>query len=1025
MATRSFVLAMATMICAHVCGQEIDVPMDRSLKSVRIVFGIGAEEAQTWEGAYELSEGEIIATDSWRLMGDDHASVSEFKLDVRRFYPRFWNRQGRDEATLPLEPNGLVLTLSGVNAESVLSVTTDHGDFEIPAGQIGYSAAARTLEGAVEYQRVPTHRQVVRSATEDYAPTAALGPDGTLTVAYIAFTHGEAHKSRRPITEAPEDFSFLVDPVGGDQIMVTEMREGEWSAPEPVSEAGQDLYSPAVATDGEGRLWAFWAANEDDNWDIWGRARTGGEWADPVRISSGTGSDISVVAATTADGGVWLAWQSLTAGSADIAVATQTGEGFGEPTLIANSPGNEWSPAIAASADGQVAVAWDTYARGSYDVEARVWKGGDWGETVLVSATLENEARPSAAYDRQNRLWLTYEVSPEGWGKDFGPYDQSPQKTALYKSRRAGLRVLVDGALYEPEVDVNLALPMPHGGPRWPNSPPNYLVGTPRVTVGSDGRIWVSTRIRMTRFDSQTGGTWLDFVTTLDAERWRPAVSTLGTDGWLHEASTIVAAPGNGLYMISASDGRWRNAALFGPEPWKRRQRSADAPPATTRNYVAYPDWQFNKEISVADTGRVMAPDEDIALVPVAAEEAAGPSQEAQAERLSVQAMRNYRTEVGGEEVRLWRGEFHRHTEISSDGAGDGTILDMWRYGMDMADLDWIGSGDHDNGNGRELSWWLTQKTTSMFHIPERFTSMYTYERSCNYPDGHRNAVFAQRGVRPLARLRGGMGKSLDNELADDAPRPNTPDTQMFYRYLTQFDGICASHTSGTDMGTDWRDNDPKIEPIVEIYQGDRQNYERPGAPRTNTKDWSLGGWRPRGFVSRALKMGYRLGFQSSSDHISTHMSYCNVWVEEPTRQQVIDGMRKRHIYGSTDNIIADVRCGDYFMGDEFTVYEPPTISVRLVGTAPFAEVVIIKDDENVYSTKPDSETVKFEWSDNDATADTTSYYYIRGTQVGETATRKVRSLDTGERMDYETNNGEIVWVSPMWITYTAGDRGQ
>jgi len=121
-----------------------------------------------------------------------------------------------------------------------------------------------------------------------------------------------------------------------------------------------------------------------------------------------------------------------------------------------------------------------------------------------------------------------------------------------------------------------------------------------------------------------------------------------------------------------------------------------------------------------------------------------------------VAAMRSYRAEVGGKPLRIVRGEFHRHTEISSDGAGDGTIFDMWRYGLDMAALDWIGSGDHDNGGGREFSWWFTQKTTSIFNVPSAFTSMFTYERSCNYPDGHRNAVFAKRGIRPLARLRGG-----------------------------------------------------------------------------------------------------------------------------------------------------------------------------------------------------------------------------------------------------------------------------
>jgi len=113
------------------------------------------------------------------------------------------------------------------------------------------------------------------------------------------------------------------------------------------------------------------------------------------------------------------------------------------------------------------------------------------------------------------------------------------------------------------------------------------------------------------------------------------------------------------------------------------------------------------------------------------------------------------------------------------------------------------------------------------------------------------------------------------------------PDTQMFYRYLRQFNGIVAMHTSGTGMGTDWRDSDPITEPVVEIYQGDRQNYEIPGGPRTNSEEDSIGGWRPKGFVSLALEMGYKMAFQASSDHISTHQSYCNILVKDFSRQGI------------------------------------------------------------------------------------------------------------------------------------------
>src|SRR5947207_7392 len=99
-------------------------------------------------------------------------------------------------------------------------------------------------------------------------------------------------------------------------------------------------------------------------------------------------------------------------------------------------------------------------------------------------------------------------------------------------------------------------------------------------------------------------------------------------------------------------------------------------------------------------------------------------------------------------------------------------------------------------------------------------------------------------------------------------------------------------------MGTDWRDNDPVVEPIVEIYQGDRNSYEMQGAPRAgydpkgDKKPAQIAGWYPDGFIDNALgKKGYRLGFQASSDHLSTHISYCIVLAEKYDREGILDGM--------------------------------------------------------------------------------------------------------------------------------------
>ena len=128
---------------------------------------------------------------------------------------------------------------------------------------------------------------------------------------------------------------------------------------------------------------------------------------------------------------------------------------------VATADGNDWTPAIAASEDGQVAVGWDSYTNGNYDVSVRTWHGGTWGQPRVIAATLANEARASLVVDRRNQLWIAYEVCPEGWGKDFGPYDQSPKRTPLYRARSIGVKVLDGATLRAPESDVNRALPMP------------------------------------------------------------------------------------------------------------------------------------------------------------------------------------------------------------------------------------------------------------------------------------------------------------------------------------------------------------------------------------------------------------------------------------------------------------------------------------------------------------------------------------------------------------------------------------
>lgn len=82
-------------------------------------------------------------------------------------------------------------------------------------------------------------------------------------------------------------------------------------------------------------------------------------------------------------------------------------------------------------------------------------------------------------------------------------------------------------------------------------------------------------------------------------------------------------------------------------------------------------------------------------------------------------------------------------------------------------------------------------------------------------------------------------------------------------------------------------------------------------------------------------------------------------------------------------------------LGEEFSTASAPELRIKLIGTAPFKKVFIIKDDEYVNVTSPGSEVVEFAWTDPQPTKGKASYYYVRGEQA----------------------DGELVWVSPMWIT--------
>jgi hypothetical protein len=956
-------------------------PKERPPAAVLIEMGMKDKQPAKWSGRAVVNGAKVVHREGYRFRADDKLSEPDRWEASSHWGLRVPPRNPAVRLMEGIATVGVVLHLSDIQDDASLTITPMHEGAEKTEVRLKDVLAGHTQElwgGKARVRLITTASPLTSGKTEDDFPAAAYGPDGTLWVAYIAYTLRDEGRriEQKNLDAQPSDFKFLYTPEFADQLFVKYFRDGKWSEPIAITGPKEDLMRCAITVGKSGKVSVFYSANREGKYDVYLRT------IDPrqntlgpeVDLSAGVGDPgpaLNPVAVTDQQGQEWFdnaAWHSQSAGAN--ASSPQKEKPIQRDRTEAGWQ-MYWHKANAAGPNGEVATAYDVYQNGDYDVHVGIRdKGADKKDIKdhLIAASPRFEARPSICYDAKGRLWIAYEEGPEKWGKDSGALGQGGNP--LYSDRSVRVVCLdTDGKLKRPAAELptshvgNLRAQLDAGVVHRNESGTRYAY--PRIGLDGKGRLWLTYRQGFgSRYTSHAGNCWLTFARRLDGDHWTEPIEVHHSDGLLDSRPVVLPHASGGVWIVHNTDGRWTTPNDL-----------------HNRIYVSYLD----------------LPGEPVEPKLVPHEAGSKDTRASDKEAEDVKRIRSYRLEVGGKQYQLLRGEFHRHTEISWDGGADGSLEDMFRYAIDAAALDWIGNGDHDNGAGREYTWWLTQKLTDAYHIKDRFTPLFCYERSVSYPHGHRNCLFVQRGVRTLPRL------------AEPDPQKrvagiHADDTKMLYRYLKEFDGITAAHTSATGMGTDWRDNDPKVEPIVEIYQGDRNSYEMEGAPRagydpkSGKQPVALGGWFPKGYINLALAKGYRLGFESSSDHWSTHISYCVAVAEKHDRAGILNALKQRHCYGATDNIILDVRCGNHILGDEFKTNEVPVLNIHVFGTAPLAGIDILKDSEVVETLRPhdaNGPEYKGKWQDPKPQAGV-HYYYVR-----------VRQKD-----------GQLAWASPMWIEY-------
>jgi hypothetical protein len=891
-----------------------------------ITLGNNASSVEKWDGSVRVTGGELASLTGWHFSADDAVSGRDS-----------WSATTRRDAVAPYADMHYTEMRPGSQPPVLFH----------PAGI--YATVRASADARVAVHTAQGDFDFALSQTSD-APLAMLG--GRATVVRVPTSEkltGAEYEDDDPAIAALPDGGVAVAWVAykdrADRVLLRENHAGAWTAAQEVTPAPVDIFRCSLAVDGSGSLWAFWNQRDGDTWHLYGRQRSGSGWGAAEKIG-GAGTDTFHRAASGADGTVAVVWSSFRGGQSDIFLRVHGKGGWMPEVKLSESPANDWEPSLAVGPDGTAYAAWDTYDRGNYDVMFRSWRAGTLSPLRRVTASPRFQAHTAVTVDPQGRPWIAWDETGVNWGKDQGFLIPTPFATPLHRERSIVLATW-DGKQW-------LAPKAPF--------PPSMRDNAEHPQMAFDGGGSLVMLFRhWTRHNDRTIGSpidWEDYLTRLDGERWTTPVPLEHSQGSIEKYAA----------MTRTRDGEIRAAWMTDGRPFATQK------PVKGDIYYASLGSGGTARFAAAGFERYAEPFAE--AIPIHNRESD-----------DVKAMRAYRLAAAGKQYAVYRGDMHRHSDVSQDFKYDGSLLEIYRYAIDAAAFDYIAITDHQAGYDQEFTWWQNQILVDLFQVAGAFTPLYAYERSVAFPNGHRNVIFDHRGVRtlpiPPAEQRGDAGAA------------------KLYEYLRQNNGITMPHSSATSQGTDWRDNGGELEPLIEIYQGYRTSYEYEGAPRAataNNPQVQKSGWQPEGFWWNALAKGYKLGVQSSSDHWSTHISYACLLAEKFTREGLVDAIRKRHAYGATDNIVLEFRASaggvEHIMGDVFTASASPRFTVRVQGTGTIKQVDVIRNGKFIYTARPGEKQARFELTDREFPSGE-SWYYTRVLQ----------------------EDGQLAWSSPMWVS--------
>ena len=651
----------------------------------RIQFGGVDEAVADWSGSLAATAGsaEIIASHHF----GPEESFQEFSWQCGNQWDGRLQMEPMDQAAFsPTRWKGVVVDVEGGDAVRI-SIQTAQGNAEFRVGQVRYQEPLELLDGRIRVERVPGAHRMSESLADDDYPAIAIGPDGRIWVAWIAF----------------ED--------GADTIQLRSSPDGEsWGQPITLAPAG-DYYQVSLVSTKPGAVTAVASVISSGVVRLHKVDYELGGTPSGSALTEGPGPDTFPRMVAASNGDIFLVYQSGGDGNTDISLMVRSGDRWEAPIKVTEHPASDWEPALALNSRGDLAIAWDSYRHGNYDIFLRRFVSGRLQPLERITASEDFQAHVSLAYDHRDRLWMAWDNGGPNWGKDHYGIDGIHRgESGLYFHRQAQVRVLDRGRIVKPvpPIDQRFA-PSPITG-SWMalglESARQTYTEYPVLQVDGKGRVWAILRTRtLGRSNPPSVAArsifpyWDYKVTMFDGHGWTKPVWIPYSDGRNEQRPAVAVDRSGDLWLASQTDGK--------------------SYPAESDRFWQY-DVYAGKLALTKTPGGAITDEYFVGTDDLSAPELVTDSVPKAAPPL----WKTYQMEAGGEKYHVVWGDLHRHTDLSFDGYSDGSLYDTYRYAIDAAKMDFLGPSEHVLPEKADTAymWRMVDKAVDVYKIPASST---------------------------------------------------------------------------------------------------------------------------------------------------------------------------------------------------------------------------------------------------------------------------------------------------------------